>query len=64
MPDVCCAVGCTNRRKKGDNKPFYSIPANDKPKLRKKWLDAISRIDWPDNQIKNAKLCGDHFISG
>ena len=62
MPNVCCAVGY--KTIKGDNKSFYSIPGKDKPKLRKRWLDAISRKDWPDSQIKKAKICSDHFISG
>ena len=62
MPDVCCAIGCTNRRKKGDVKPFYTIPKEKT--LREKWIAAIKRKDWKDEQIRNARVCGDHFITG
>ena len=65
MPDFCCAVGCKNVRKKGDDsRSFYRIPDEKKnPKLRSLWLTAINR-KWSEKSISCARLCSDHFISG
>ena len=67
MPDVCCAVGCTNRRKSGGAISFYRIPNGNNPidvKRRNLWLNAIKRDKWQPNMIANARLCSEHFISG
>lgn len=63
MPDTCCAVGCTNRRIKGGI-PFYRIPSKKHKERRERWIAAIRREEWSEEQIKNARLCGAHFISG
>ncbi|XP_056152613.1 uncharacterized protein LOC130127078 isoform X4 [Lampris incognitus] len=71
MPHSCCAVGCTNR-KDGKNKHlhFYRVPKGKTPfekRRRQAWIHAIRREDWKmwsEDQISNAKICGEHFISG
>ena len=63
MPDTCCAVGCTNRREK-NGLPFYRIPTKKREEKRKRWIAAIKREHWPEEQINKARLCGAHFISG
>ncbi|XP_041129111.1 THAP domain-containing protein 1-like [Polyodon spathula] len=72
MPDVCCAVGCTNRRGKQFRVSFYRIPAE--PDRRAKWISAINRVaktdsrnpksktDWTPTQY--TRLCSEHFIKG
>ena len=67
MPDSCCAPGCSNRRIPGSSLSFYRIPSGDseKEKERKlKWLNAIHRDKWSEEEIRNARLCSVHFISG
>ena len=64
MPSNCCAVGCTNRNYKGSELVFYRIPSTKEPERRQKWLQAIGRVDWNENIIKNARVCSLHFISG
>ena len=61
MPDSCCAVGCSNRRKK-NGIPFYGFPKNSKK--RQLWVNAVGRKDWSESSIEKARLCGEHFISG
>ena len=70
MPDICCAVGCRNRRNKNNPEvSFYRFPS-DKTKetkeRRKKWIAAVKREKWPesDSQIDNARLCSAHFVTG
>ncbi|KAG1943752.1 hypothetical protein F2P79_014867 [Pimephales promelas] len=63
----CCAVGCQNRKSVNKDLKFYRIPSTHTPfnaNRRRLWLQAIRRIDWNDNLIKNARLCSSHFISG
>ncbi|KAI4822206.1 hypothetical protein KUCAC02_007765, partial [Chaenocephalus aceratus] len=31
---------------------------------RRLWLQAIKRVDWNEDIIKNARVCSAHFISG
>ena len=66
MPDTCCAVGCTNRRSDKESRPFYRFPSKSgkKVELRKKWIQACKRDQWPEEKIENARICGDHFITG
>ena len=70
MPDSCCAVGCTNRRIKESQIPFYRIPRSRTPiesKRRQEWIKAINRADWTfctDRQISNSRICGAHFVTG
>ncbi|XP_057297659.1 uncharacterized protein LOC130628692 [Hydractinia symbiolongicarpus] len=65
MPDSCCVPNCTNRRKKGDGSGgFFRIPSKKYPDVRKRWLTAIGRVDWPEQLIGNAKVCHLHFTSG
>ena len=63
MPDHCCAVGCTNKRKKGETKVFYRIPSVTKNiKQTELWITAIRRERWPEKSINVARICSDHFI--
>lgn len=64
MPDSCCAPNCTNRKTPGDDLRFYKIPGLKRLQVRERWLQAIRRDNWSENQIKNAKICSAHFISG
>ena len=70
MPDSCCVVGCSNRRSKDSNIPFYTVPKGKSPlerKRREDWIKAISREDWKfwsEDQISKARVCGAHFVSG
>ncbi|XP_061591062.1 uncharacterized protein LOC133456583 isoform X1 [Cololabis saira] len=62
----CCVNGCTNRHSPGGLK-FYRIPRGSRPfqsNRRRLWLQAIKREDWNEDVIKNARVCGAHFISG
>ncbi|XP_063066686.1 uncharacterized protein LOC134458343 [Engraulis encrasicolus] len=64
MPS-CCVTGCTNRDTKKHR--FYAIPRGNRPfqtYRRGLWLKAIKRTDWTEDIIRNARVCGDHFISG
>ena len=40
----CCAVGCTNRYKKGTNQSFYRFPVE--PNRRARWTAAVNRKNW------------------
>ncbi len=42
----------------------FRIPTENNPNRRKLWLNAIRRENWPDNLIRNARICSAHFISG
>ena len=71
MPDFCCAFGCSNKRKKGSKSniiyyriPFGAYPESESVSLRKKWIAAIRRENWRDDQIDNSRICSKHFISG
>lgn len=66
MPDHCCAVGCTQRRRIGSisTVSFYLIPSLKEPGKRRIWLAAIKRKHWPTHSIKNARICSHHFASG
>ncbi|KAF3859813.1 hypothetical protein F7725_000068, partial [Dissostichus mawsoni] len=62
----CCVYGCTNRYSTGGLK-FYRIPRGPRPfqsNRRRLWLQAIKRVDWNEDIIKNARVCSAHFISG
>ncbi|XP_042566525.1 zinc finger MYM-type protein 4 isoform X3 [Clupea harengus] len=63
----CCVVGCQNRSTKIKGLHFYRIPSGKRPfnaNRRRLWLQAIKRVDWTEDIIKNARICGAHFISG
>ncbi|KAI7798912.1 hypothetical protein IRJ41_015969 [Triplophysa rosa] len=63
----CCAVGCQNRKSVNSGLKFYRIPSTCTPfnaNRRRLWIQAIRRADWKEDQIKNARLCSSHFISG
>ncbi|XP_047138616.1 uncharacterized protein LOC124814720 [Hydra vulgaris] len=68
MPDSCCAIGCMNKRIKGDkNLSFYRIPFGNTETSKNRrvlWLQALKRKNWPISMIDNARLCSKHFISG
>ena len=69
MPNFCCAFGCSNKRKTGSksNISYYRIPFGTDPEnlsLRKRWIAAIRRENWTDDQIDNSRICSNHFISG
>ncbi|XP_065642462.1 uncharacterized protein LOC136074091 [Hydra vulgaris] len=68
MPDSCCAVGCMNKRIKGDKSlSFYRIPfgnTEESNNRRVLWLQALKRENWSTSMIDNARLCSKHFISG
>ena len=72
MPDSCCAFGCQNKGMKCSTLSFYrtpfgTVPYRTVPRLvptRKAWVTAIKREKPTEQQIDNAKICGDHFITG
>ncbi|XP_057297635.1 uncharacterized protein LOC130628667 [Hydractinia symbiolongicarpus] len=46
MPDSCCAVGCSNKRKKGGKLKFYCIPFGhneESKKLRQLWQEIFQK---------------------
>ncbi|XP_051955002.1 uncharacterized protein LOC127624285 [Xyrauchen texanus] len=62
----CCVYGCTNRYSTKGLK-FYRIPTGSRSfqkNRRRLWLQAIKRVDWSEDIIKNARVCSAHFISG
>ena len=68
-PDFCCAFGCSDKRKTGSksNIIYYRIPFSTDPESlfhRKRWIAAIRRENWTDDQIDNSRKCRKHFISG
>ena len=67
MPGSWCAPGCSNRRLAGSSLSFYRIPSGDSEKEKEhrlKWLNAIHRDKWSEEEIRNAQLCSAHSISG
>ena len=59
MGKACCAVGCTNRYKKGDGRSFYRFPAKNVER-RQQWVSAVRRQNWkPD---KDSWICSDHYV--
>ena len=64
MPCSCCAVGCTNRKSKQPYLTFYRLPGRNKPEKRLKWIQAIKKEQWSEEEINNARVCSAHFISG
>ena len=60
MGKSCCAVGCTNRFKKGSSIHFYRFP--DNLDRRAKWIAAVRRNHWAPNE--HSWLCSEHFVSG
>ncbi|XP_060760149.1 zinc finger protein 845-like isoform X2 [Neoarius graeffei] len=66
MPS-CYVVGCKNRSKTRPDLIYYRIPAGSHSfhqNRRRLWLRAINRVNWTETQIKNARVCSAHFISG
>ena len=57
MPDNCCAIGCYNVRRKGNQDiAFYRIPnAKKNPKRRHLWISAIRRGKWSTLPRKSPK---------
>ena len=60
MVKSCCAIGCTNRYKKGSGIQFYRFP-EDKVR-RSKWTAAVERKNWKPNSY--SWICSIHFVSG
>ena len=60
MGNSCCAVGCTNRLKKGSGIQFYRFP-EDKLK-RGQWVAAVGCKNW--NPMQYSWICSAHFVSG
>ena len=49
------------------NISYYRTPFGTDPEslsLRKRWIAAIRRENWTDNQIYNSRICCKHFIIG
>ena len=66
MPGSCCALGCSNRRIPGSSLSFYRIPSGDSEKekeRRLKWLNAIHRGKWYEEETRNVRLCSVRFVS-
>ena len=63
MTKSCCAVGCSNRYRKGSGISFSRFPSKKKnEELHKKWVAALRRADWePDD---HAWICSVHFVGG
>ena len=62
MPNFCCALGCSNKRKTGSksNVSYYRIPFGTDPEslsLRKRWIAAIRKENLTENQIDNSRIC-------
>ncbi|XP_071802602.1 uncharacterized protein [Asterias amurensis] len=69
MPESCCAIGCTNRRKQEEENglSFYKIPRATtalRKEKRRLWMSAIKRKHWGEAATRHARLCSAHFISG
>ena len=57
-----------NKRKTGSksNISYYRIPFGTDPEslsLRKRWIAAIRRENWTDDQTDNSRICSKHLIS-
>ena len=55
----CCAVGCTNRAKKGSGLCFYRFPTD--VERRRKWIAAVKRKNW--HPSVHSWICSAHFVS-
>lgn len=74
MTKDCCVVGCSNSSKSTPGVSFHRIPAipargdaDTKAKAkerRERWLAAIHREDMGSLNLKNARVCSDHFTYG
>ena len=67
MPESCCAPGCSNRRIPRPFLSFHRTPFGDSEKeeeCRLKWLNAIRRNKWSEEEIRDVRLCSANFISG
>ena len=60
MGKSCCAVGCTNRYRKGSGVHFYRFP--DDKERRAKWIAAVARKNWEPTE--HSWICSAHFVSG
>ena len=60
MPQMCCAIGCSNEKVKGSEKGFFRIPTE--PDRRWQWIAAINRKNWTPTEY--TRICSDHFITG
>ena len=60
MGKSCCAVGYTNRYRKGSGVHFYRFP-EDKSR-RAKWIAAMAHKNW--EPIEHSWICSAHFVSG
>ena len=63
MSDSCCAYGCTNRREENGDRSLPRGKKEEQQELRKKWIQACKRENWSEQQINNARICRDHFIT-
>ena len=66
MPDSCCVYGCANHREENRDQAVYRFPRGKKEEqqeLPKKWIQACKRENCSEQQINNARICGDHFIT-
>ena len=57
MVRICAAIGCTNRKTKGDGLTFHVFPIGN-PELCKQWVVATKRTFQP---TANHFLCNHHF---
>ena len=67
IPDSCCAPDSTNTRIPGSSLSFYRIPSGDsenEKEHRLKWLNAIHRDKWSEEEIRNARLLQCSFYIG
>ena len=60
MGKSCCAVGCTNRYKKGSGIQFYRFP-EDKARTSC-WVAAVGRKNWSPSEY--TWICSVLFVSG
>ena len=60
MVIICCAVGCTNGKRKDSSLKFYRFPRDSGH--RNKWISAINRKDWHPSEYSYA--CSSHFVGG
>ncbi|XP_002415554.4 uncharacterized protein LOC8042452 [Ixodes scapularis] len=55
--DLCCVVGCRNRKGIEPGLSYFSFPKNDR--VRGLWLHALSRTGWVSTG--RSRVCSDHF---
>ena len=60
MGKCCCAVGCSNRFRKGCGLQFYRFPVDSD--RRDRWIAAVSRRNWQPTEY--TWLCSCHFVGG